>query len=197
MPPHMSAMMLTTAPPFGRAPPFGSVQFGPPAASFSIHWLTHSRANRKPPVDALAREQEAAGQVVADDRVPALGADRRQPRWELAAGVVDERIDPAVAGEHRGDRRLHLRLLADVAHVDRADAARGFDLALHRGQFVGVAADDRDGRAERRELVRSAAADSRAAAGDDGDLALQQAGCEDGAIGGHRRDCRARHDARA
>ena len=60
-----------------------------------------------PLVDALARDQEAAGQVVADDRVPALGADRRERRGELAAGVVDERVDAAVAREYGGDRRLH------------------------------------------------------------------------------------------
>ena len=51
-----------------------------------------------------------------------------------------------------------------------------------------LAADERDRGAERRQLVRGAAADARAAAGDEGDLAREQAGAEDGLVG---QSCRA------
>ena len=68
--------------------------------------------------------------------------------------------------------------LADVADVRRADAARRFDLGAHRVELVDLAADDRDRRAERRELVRRAAADARAAAGDEGDLAAKRPGAK-------------------
>ena len=110
MPFHMSAMMLTMAPPWRCASP-----------SLSIHCVTHSRAIRKPPVRLL---RTTASQPLA---VIAL-----QRRRELAAGVVDQRVDAAVAREHRGDGGLDLRFLADVAGMRRADAAGGLDLALHR-----------------------------------------------------------------
>jgi hypothetical protein len=161
-------MMFTTAPPFGCRPPEVPSAF-----------LQH------PLADAFAREQEAAGQVVAHDGIPALGADRRQRRVELAARVVDERVDAAVAREHGRNRRLHLRLFADVALMGRAGAAGVLDLALDRGELVGLAADDGHRGAERRQLVRSAAADPRAAAGDQRHLPSHQAGREDRSIGGH------------
>ena len=174
MPPHMSAMMLTIAPPFGCAAVASTCRAG--GRSFSIHWLTHSRANRKPPVRLLRTTVSQPLALIADS-----GA------VELAAGVVDERVDAAVTREHGRDRRLHLRLLADVADVGRADAAGVLDLALHRRELVGLAADDGDRGAERRQLVRGAAADPRAAAGDQRDLAAHQAGREDRSVGGHGR----------
>jgi hypothetical protein len=112
-----------------------------------------------PLVDALARDEKAAGEVVAHDRVPAFRADRREPRRELAAGVVDERVDAAEARQHGSDRRLHLRFFADVADVRRTDAAGTLDLVADGVELGGGAADDRDRGAERRELVRGAAAD--------------------------------------
>src|SRR5204863_81555 len=62
MPPHMSAMMLTTAPPFAA---FVSPSFA--AASFSIHWPTHSRANRKPPVRLLRTTVSQPLALIADN----------------------------------------------------------------------------------------------------------------------------------
>jgi hypothetical protein len=129
-------MMFTTAPPFGFAPPA------------SVGFLQH------PLADAFAREQEAAGQVVADDRVPALGADRRQRRVELAARVVDERVDAAVAREHGRDRSTAPAALRGCRTRGSSSAAGVFDLALDRGELVGLAADDRHRGAERRQLVR-------------------------------------------
>ena len=63
-----------------------------------------------------------------------------------------------------------------------ARAAAGLDLGLHGGELVELAADQRDRGAERRQLVRGAAADAGAAAGDDDDLAGEQAGREDGSV---------------
>ena len=61
-------------------------------------------------------------------------------------------------------------------------AAGCLDLALHRGELLGLAAGDHDMRAQRRDLVRRAAADAAAAAGDDDGLALKQPRLEDRAI---------------
>jgi hypothetical protein len=56
------------------------------------------------------------------------------------------------------------------------------DLGLHGGELVGLAAGDHDMRAQRRDLVRRAAADAAAAAGDDDGLALKQPRLEDRAV---------------
>jgi hypothetical protein len=79
------------------------------------------------------------------------------------------------------------RLVADVGGVHRAASADGLDLALDRLELFQRAADDRHPRTERRQLVRGAAADARAAAGDESNLAGEQVGAENGAVGGHRR----------
>ena len=85
-------------------------------------------------------------------------------------------------GDDRGDRFLDLRFLADVEGVRLAGAAGRLDLALHDGELLGLAAGDDDMRAERRDLVRGAAADAAAAAGDDDGLAGEQPRLEDRAI---------------
>ena len=64
----------------------------------------------------------------------------------------------------------------------RADAAGAPRSRAAPRRASRLAADDRDRGAERRQLVRGAAADARAAAGDDGHLAGEQAGREDRAI---------------
>ncbi len=72
------------------------------------------------------------------------------------------------------DRFLDLHLFADVESMRLAGAAGGLDLGLHAGKLVGLAAGDHDMRAQRGELVRRAAADAAAAAGDDHGLAFEQ-----------------------
>ena len=74
---------------------------------------------------------------------------------------------------------LHALLLADVGGVAARRAARVGDLARDRFELLGFAADQRDARAERGELVRGAAADAAAGAGHDAGLAGEQAGAED------------------
>ena len=157
MPPHMSAMMLTMAPPFGASLA---------AVRFSIHCVTHSRAIRKPPVRLL---RTTASQPLA--LIAASGAGNWPPALLTSASMRPWRASTAATVD------LHLRLLADVADVRRADAAgaprsrrcTASSLSTLRPTIATA-------RAERRELVRGAAADARAAAGDDGDLAGEQAG---------------------
>ena len=60
--------------------------------------------------------------------------------------------------------------------------AGGLDLAFHLGELVGLAAGDHDMGAQRRDLVRRAAADAAAAAGHDHGLAFKQSRFEDRAI---------------
>src|SRR6185437_11972943 len=54
---------------------------------------------------------------------------------------------------------------------------------LHAVELVLRASDQREPRAQRLEFVRGAAAEARAAAGDDDGLALEQAGTEDRTVG--------------
>src|SRR6266516_2012790 len=124
---------------------------------------------------ALARHQEAASQIIAHDGVEAFLADLGERRRELAAGVVDEMIDARKTRQDAGDRLPDFFLLADVADESLGLAARRGDFRLHGMQLVGRAADERDPRAECRELMRRAAADAAAAAGDDRHLPGKQA----------------------
>ena len=127
--------------------------------------------------DALARHQEAAGEVVAHHRVPALGADRRERRRELAAGVVHQRVDAAVGARappppspaprpRRGCRR----------HATSRCRRRPRSRRCTASSLSSVRPTIATRGAERRQLVRGAAADARAAAGDEGDLAGEQVG---------------------
>ena len=107
-----------------------------------------------------------------------LGVMSSAGREILAAGVVDEDVDAAVALERAVDERVDLVLLADVAD-DALDAAgRGERRRLLQRLDPAPADDDR--RAEARELERGRAADARAAAADDRDLPVEDALGQDG-----------------
>ena len=115
---------------------------------------------------ALARDEEPAGEVVADHRVPALGRNRLERRCKLPAGIVDEEIDVAEFGNDRRDRLPHAIFFADVAAVANGLRATGFaDLASNCFEFLEFASDEGDTGAKRRKLVCNAATDPRAAAG--------------------------------
>ena len=82
--------------------------------------------------------------------------------------------------EHRVDGGDDHRLLADVARDGVSDlSAVLLDLGCTCVELFGGAADDRDIRAERRQLVRGATSDTAAAAGDDDRLALEEIRPED------------------
>ena len=89
-----------------------------------------------------------------------FGRDVLGGRHVLAAGVVDEQVDLAVALEHRVHERLDLVLLADVAGVCLDAPAVG----LRRGllQRLLAPAADHHSRAERRQLERAGAPEPRA-----------------------------------
>ena len=86
----------------------------------------------------------------------------------------------------RGDDRLDAALdrvfVANVEGRGVGDTAVVADLVGHREQLAGAAPDQHDGRAEGGELVGGATPDARAAAGDDDDLAGEQARREDRSI---------------
>ncbi len=81
--------------------------------------------------------------------------------------------------------------------MEAGTPAVGHDLAATVSQLLQLAPDQHHVRAERRQLVRGAAADAGAAAGDENDLAGEQARAEDGAVGRHRRKGRAVNQALA
>ena len=82
---------------------------------------------------------------------------------------------PPEIGEHRAHDLLHALFLADVGGVAARAAARVRDLARDRFELVGLAADQRDARAERGQFMRRAAPDAAAGAGHDAGLAGEQA----------------------
>ena len=116
-------------------------------------------------------------------RAEALRRDVLGRRHVLAAGVVDEQVDLAVALEHGVDERLDLVLLADVAGARLDAAAVGLRGGLVE-RLLAPAADDHLG-AERRQLERGGAAQARAASADDRHLPVEQTGLEE--LRGHRR----------
>ena len=150
----MSAAMFTIEPP-----------------CFSIDWVKTSRLTMKPPVRLLR---------TTTSKPLALMLAAGEGNWPPAL-LNRPWMRPFFATIAR-DRFLDLRFLADVEGMRLAAAARRFDLGLHRGELVGLAAGDHDMRAERCDLVRRAAADAAAAAGDDDGLAFKQPRLEDRAI---------------
>jgi hypothetical protein len=117
-------------------------------------------------------------QIVLHHRAPAVVADAVQRRRELAARAIEQAVDGAVPRQRIGNRAAHAGLVADVAGV-QADAAAGLgvdpaDFVLRRLQLVELAPYQRQARAQRRQLVRGAAAQPAAAPGHDDGLALIQ-----------------------
>ena len=134
----------------------------------------------------LARDEEATGEVGAHHGIPALRRNLLQRRRELPARVVDEEIDAAEVGGDGAHGLGDALLLADVDRVAACAAAGVRDLARNRVKFLWSAADQRDLRAKRRQLMRRAAADAAAGPGHNAGLAREQACAEDGSIGsGH------------
>ena len=87
---------------------------------------------------------------------------------DQAAGVVDQDVDPAEAGERVGDDALDVGALGDVAADQQRFAARRLDLArdCFRGFLAGVVVNH-DLAALRRERARGGGADAGRRAGDE------------------------------
>ena len=124
---------------------------------------------------ALARHQEATGQVGVDDRLPAFGADRLQRRHVLATRVVHQTINMPMTLDHGAHRLLDHFFLADVANMETGSTAVLRDLVHHRLQGFGLAPEQHGVRTERRQLVCNAAPDAGAATRDQHHLAGKQA----------------------
>ena len=135
-------------------------------------------------VEHLAHHQESAREVVGHDRVEAALRDGHQRRRKLAAGVVDEPVDRPVPRDDLPDRGPDRVFVPDVECRGLAAPAVGQDLPGDALELLLRAAAHHHGRAERGELVRDAAADAAAAAGDPDDLAGEQAGGEYAAVAG-------------
>ena len=130
-------------------------------------------------VDFL-RHQEGRGHVVADHRIPAVERDVLERRRELSAGIVHQPVDPSAPFDHAVDGGLHLVFLAQVGGEGEGVGIAEF--LLHTIELLLRAPDQREPSAERLQLVRRAAAEARAAAGDDDRLAVEQAATITGLI---------------
>ena len=152
---RMSAAMLTIEPP-----------------CCSIDWVKTSRLTMKPPVRLLRTTTSKPLALI-------VGGGR----GELAAGIVEQPVDAAVAGDDRGDRLLDLRFLADVEGVRLAACRRPpRSRPSPSASFSGLRPVITTCAPKRRDLVRGAAADAAAAAGHDHGLAVKQSRLEDRAI---------------
>ena len=100
------------------------------------------------------RHQPGSEDVQLDHRPESLRRDRLGRAQELAAGVVDEDVDSAVAIDHAIEHRVDRLVVADVHRLglrraaQRADGRRGF---LDR---LGAAPAADDGRSQAPELER-------------------------------------------
>src|SRR5258705_9217249 len=118
--------------------------------------------------------EERAGQVDADDRVPAVGRDVLRLGAERRAGVVYHDVEPAPLLDHAIDHPLDLLLLT---HVNRrgerplAEITDGLDDGL---EVLELARAERHVRAGAGELDRDGFADAGTAAGDDGGFSLER-----------------------
>ena len=123
--------------------------------------------------------QPGALDVELDHGAEALRGDRLGRAEELAAGVVDEDVEPPVALEHAVEEGADRVLVADVELLvlEGARQARGQLGGL--GERLGAAPAADHGGAEARQLERRLAAEAAAGAGDHADLAVEQAGPED------------------
>ena len=106
--------------------------------------------------------RSVAADVEPRHRPPALRLDRLGGREVLAAGVVDERVEPAAALEREVDDPLRVGVLADVA-----GHPRGAELRRRRREHLGAPAADHDLRAAAPQLGRRGAPEPRAAARDE------------------------------
>jgi len=89
-------------------------------------------------------------------------------------------VDAAAPGENTLDRLLDLILAAQIG--GEGEGVGIVELLLHLLELLRRAPDQGEARAQRFQLMGGAAAEARAAAGDDHGLAGEQAGPEDGTI---------------
>jgi hypothetical protein len=121
------------------------------------------------------RHRQRAADVQPLDRTPALRGDPLGGHEVLAARVVEQQVEPAVAIQNRANDPLGFRSFADVpagvsaAFTDLGDGVR---------QDLLAATGDHDRRAAAGQLGRGRLAQVRTPAGDQRDPAVEGVGCE-------------------
>ncbi|MDX6685138.1 MAG: hypothetical protein QOF86_1266 [Baekduia sp.] len=143
--------------------------------------------------DAAARLHDRRGglghpvgavEVDVDDAAELLGRLARGGDRGAHAGVVDEDVDAAQLADRGLDQRAGVLGLADVGGDGDRPAARGLHQRLRVLEAVGAAGAQRyvGSRLGQRLGERDTQAGGRA--GDDGDLAVEAEGVQDGGQGG-------------
>ena len=117
--------------------------------------------------------------VQLDHRAEAFRADRLGRGEELAAGVVDEDVEPAVALQQAVEEPLDRLLVADVERLvlEGAGQAGGQPGGLRQRLLAAPATDH--GGAETGQLQRRLPPQAAARAGDQADLPVEQTVPED------------------
>jgi hypothetical protein len=133
-------------------------------------------------VEAFTRHQKSTREVGVNHRLPALGTGAGQRRDVLPARVVDQAVNAAVLLQHFRDHGFHIVFAPYVAAVPAGLPAVVRDFLRCFGQFVRVAAHQHHVCAQAGQLVRGAAANAGAAAGDQNDLPAQQAWGKDRSV---------------
>src|ERR1700761_755128 len=120
------------------------------------------------------RHQPRPRHVQLDDGAEAFRRDRLGGREELAAGVVDEDVEPPVALQQAVEESVDRVLLADVEGLvpERPRQARGERLRLGQRLRAPTAADH--GRPEAHQLERRLPSQAGARPGDDAHHPLEQ-----------------------
>ncbi len=118
--------------------------------------------------------QPGALDVELDHSAEAFRGDRLGRGEELAAGVVDEDVEPAVALEHAVEEAVDRLLVADVERLVLEGARKALRQPRGLGQRLLAAPAADHGGAEARQLQRRLAPEAAAGAGDDADLPVEQ-----------------------
>ena len=103
-----------------------------------------------------ARHAHDGVEVDRHQPVEVVLADLLEGAAEGDAGVVDEQVDPAVGGAHRGRQRRHRGAIGDVDACAAGANAERFRLARRRGEAGRVDVDQRQMAAAARQRERDA-----------------------------------------
>ena len=108
-----------------------------------------------------------------------FGGDRLGRAQELAAGVVDQQVEPAVPLDHAVEERVDGLVVADVEGLGLGRCRPRLDRRDRLLERLGAAPAADHRRAQPGELERGRPAEPRARAGDDADLPVEQPWGED------------------
>jgi hypothetical protein len=158
-------------------PRAGGAGMGDARAAAADHRDDVENRARCPRVPPAARgglhHVPGAGEVGVDHRVPTLGADVDRRTGELAAGVVDQDVEPSEPGPGGVEQARHRLVVADGQGVGHHLAAVAGEGAAGVRQLAGVAAAQHHARTEPGGPVGDSAADATAGAGDQDYLAVE------------------------